>query len=62
MSVCQSFRLVAQFFPPGKYLFFFFFFGSMEEGCGHIDMLKTYPSDTDHKYIWVCDITSIVQA
>ena len=50
---------VAQFFP-GKVLFFLFL--NMEKGCGHIDMLKTFPGDTDCKYIWVCGLTSIVQA
>ena len=63
VSVCQSFRPVAQFFfSPAKYFSFFFF--SMEKGCGHIDMLKTFPGDTDciYIYIWVCGLTSIVQA
>ena len=51
VSVCQSFRPVAQFF----FFFFFFFFFlakffsffflifSMEKGCGHINMLKKIP-------------------
>ena len=60
MLVCQSFRPVAKFFFSGKVLFFFFF--SMEKRCGHIDVLKTLPGDTDCKYIWVCGLTSIVQA
>ena len=37
----------------------------MENGCGQIDVLKTFPGDTDHIYIyiyiWVCALTSIVQ-
>ena len=62
MSVCQSFRPVDQFFfSPGKILFFPFFF-SIEKGCGHIDVLKKFLGDTDCKYIWVCGLTSIVQA
>ena len=66
VSVCQSFRPVAQVFPPAKY--FFSFFLGMEKGCGHIDVLKTFPGNTDCKYIyiyiyiWVCGLTSIVQA
>ena len=38
VSVCQSFRPVAQFFPLAKYFFSSFF--SMEKGCGHINILK----------------------
>ena len=49
VSVCQSFRPVAQFFFPGKVLFFF----SVEKRCGHIDVLKTFPGDTDRKYIYI---------
>ena len=38
MSVCQSVRPVAQFFPPTKYFFFLFsifFFFIMEKGYGY---------------------------
>ena len=52
VSVCQSFRPVALSPPPVKYFFFFFFF-SMEKGCCHIDVLKTFPGDTDCKYIYI---------
>ena len=38
-------------FFPGKAFFFFFF--SMEKGCGHIDVLKTFPGDTDRIYIYI---------
>ena len=53
ISVCQSFRPVAQFFFPQQSIF------SMEKGCDHIDMFKTFPGDTDckiHIYIWVCGL------
>ena len=63
VSVCQNFRPVAQFFFQQCFFFSFsFFFLSMEKGCGHTDMLKTFPGDTDYKYIWVYGLTSIVQA
>ena len=52
VSVCQSFRPVAQLFFLAEYFSFFLFFG-MEKGCGHIDMLKTFPDDTDYKYIYM---------
>ena len=53
VSVCQSFRpITKKIFPPAKYLFFFFLL-SKEKRCGHINMLKTFHGDTDHKYIWV---------
>ena len=59
VSVCQSYRPVAQFFFPASTFFFFF---SMEKGYGHIDMLKTFPGDTNRKYMWVCGLISIVHA
>ena len=50
MSVYQSFRPVTQFFfLLAKYFFLPFF--SMEKGCGHTDMLKTFLGDTDCRYI-----------
>ena len=52
MSVCQSFRPVAQVFPQLSTFFLLFFFG-MEKGYSHIDMLKTFPGDTDCKYIYI---------
>ena len=52
VSVCQSFSPVAQFFFLVKF-FSFFFFLSMEKRCGHIDVLKTFPGDTDHIYIYI---------
>ena len=63
VSVCQSFRPVAQFFFPSKILFFSLIF-KYGKGVCHIDMLKMFPVDTDHIYIyiWVCGLTSIVQA
>ena len=51
VSVCQSFRPVAQFFFQQSN--FLSFFGGMEKGCGHIDMLKTFPGDTDCKYVYI---------
>ena len=58
--VCQSFRPVAQFFFWQSTIFKIFL--SMEKGCGHINVLITFPGDTDPKYIyiWVCGLTSIV--
>ena len=53
VSVCQSFRPVAQFFfRQSIFLSFLFFSLSMEKGCGHIDVLKIFPGDTDCKYIY----------
>ena len=45
----KVFRPVAQFFYS-KVLSFHFF--DMEKGCGHIDVFKTFPGDTDYKYIY----------
>ena len=55
MSVCQSLRPVAQIFLAKYFSFFlfFFFFFCMEKGYGHIDILKTFPGDTDCKYIYM---------
>ena len=54
VSVCQSFKPVAQFFFPAKnFSFFYFFFLSMVKGYGHIEVLKTFPCDTDCKYMFV---------
>ena len=49
VSVCQSFRPVARFFFPIKVLFFLLF--SIEKVCSHIDVLNTFPGDTDHIYM-----------
>ena len=69
VPVCQSFRLVAQqFFFSGKSTNFccFSFFKGIEKGCGHMDVLITFPSETESKYIyiyiWIYGLTSIAQA
>ena len=50
--VCQNFKPAAQVFPLAKYFFLLLFFG-MEKGCGHIDVLKTFPGDTDCKCVYI---------
>ena len=52
MSLCQSFRPVTHFFPRQS-TFFSLFYYYMEKGCGHIDVLKTIPGDTNRKYIYM---------
>ena len=65
VSVCRSFRPVAQFLSPAKYNFSIKKEKKLriEKGCGYIDVLITFPGHTDPKYIymWVCGLTSIVQ-
>ena len=54
MSVCLSFRPLAQFFLLGKVqLLLLFFFKSIEKGSGHINVIITFPGDTDPKYIYI---------
>ena len=66
VSLCQSFKPVAQFFFWQStfffLLFFFFSFLMYRKRVWPRDMLKTFSGDTDRKYIWVCGVTLIVQA
>ena len=57
VSACQRFRLVDPFF--GMKVPFLAFL-KYRKGCSHIDMLMTFPGDSDSKYIWVCGSSSII--